>query len=200
MTRLRLALPLLAACALGACDSADPGPGIASETEPTLAAPAGPFSLYALRTSGTGAATTATAVSIPQDSAATTAWDIGLRGTDVVLNGGASGPGAGVGVVVPVPFESVRDARLDAVPYRRDGESACPAGPPRAVCPGDLFTPGAGEPRPIPGRTLVLRLGDNRGYAKVVVDGYAGDPAGGVYTLRFTVNPQGPSFDPDADE
>ena len=198
MTRpLALAAALLIA---SGCSPADPGPGIATATG-TLAAPADALTLYALRTSGEGDATVARAVGVPRDSAATTAWDLGLRGVEVVLNGGASGPGAGVGVVELAPFESVTDARLEVTPYRRDGQSACPSGPPRAVCtgPGDGWyaLDASGAVVPIPDRTLVVRLGDNRGFAKVEFQDYDGDLAGGTYTVRFTVNPQGPSFVPE---
>ena len=198
MTRpLALAAALLVA---SGCSSADPGPGVATATA-TLAAPAGTLTLYALRTSGEGSATTARAVVVPPDSAATTAWDLGVRGVEVVLNGGASGPGAGVGVVELAPFDLVTDARLEVTPYRRDGESPCPSGPPRAVCtgPGDGWyaLDASGDVVPVPDRTLVLRLGDNRGFAKVEFQDYDGGPAGGTYAVRFTVNPQGPSFVPE---
>ena len=191
-------LAVAALLVLAGCSSSDPEAELASGEASALAAPAGAFSLYAFRTSGGGAATTVRLDLVSPDSAATTAWDLGLRGADVVLNGGTSGPGAGVGVAVDVPFGQVRDARLDAVPYRRDGESACPGGPPRAVCPGDLLAedPATGGLRPVPGRTLVLRLGDNGGFAKVEVEDYDGDRAGGVYDVQFTVNPRGPSFVP----
>ena len=197
MTRpLALAAALIA---LSACSSGDAGPGIATAGD-TLAAPAGATSYYALRTSGEGTSTTARAVAVPLDSARTTAWDIALRGVEVLLNGGASGPGAGVGVVEATPFEAVTDARLEVTPYRRDGESPCPTGPPRAVCTGPggpdswYALDATGAVVPVPGRTLVLRLGDNRGFAKVEFLDYAGDRGAGTYDIRFTVNPQGPSF------
>ena len=183
--------------AVTGCGSGAPEPGVATATA-TLAAPAGAVSYYAFRSSGEGTATTVQARAVGRDSAETLAWDLGLRGVEVVLNGGASGPGAGIGVVTDAPFGAVTDARLGATPYRRDGESPCPTGPPRAVCtgPGDGWYAlgAAGDVVPVPGRTLVLRLGDNRGYAKVEFLDYDGDVAGGTYDLRFTTNPQGPSF------
>ncbi len=52
---------------------------------------------------------------------ASTAWDIGFRGTEVILNGGSSGPGAALGVVVPEAFDDVEDALANDVhvPSRR---------------------------------------------------------------------------------
>ena len=191
-----LALAVLAA--LAGCSSSETGPGVATASA-TLAAP-GVTAYYAFRTSGEGTSTSVRAVPVRPDSVATTAWDVGLRGVEVLLNGGTSGPGAGVGVVEATPFEAVTDARLEVTPYRRDGQSPCPTGPARAVCvgpdgPDSWYTLGpAGAVAPIPGRTLVVRLGDNRGFAKVEFQGYTGDRAAGAYDLRFTVNPQGPSF------
>ena len=130
----------------------------------------------------------------------------------MVLNGGSSGPGAGVGVVVDTPFDQVTDALADDFFYRRDGESLCPTGPARAVCTGagdgwfeTMALPGGGQAVvPIPGQTLLLRLGDGQGYAKVEFRSYyrgapdvgaidaASEP--GFYTLRFAVDPDGASF------
>ncbi|PAP76589.1 HmuY family protein [Rubrivirga marina] len=149
---------------------------------------------------------------VPASDSATTRWDLGFRGTEILLNGGSSGPGAGVGVVVDVPIEEVDDALNDDYVYRRDGESPCPSGPPRAVCtaPGDgwfeeVGLPGGGTAVvPVEGRTLLLRLGNGQGYAKVrFVSYYRGAPdvaaidddsEGGVYTFEYVVNPDGSSF------
>ncbi len=135
---------------------------------------------------------------VPAGDSATTRWDLALRGTEILLNGGSSGLGAGVGVVLDVPFGAVDDALVDTVSYRRDGESPCPSGPPRAVCTGPsngLFETRTGADGsevvvPIPGRTLLLRLGDGQGYAKVAVESFDD----GVYTIRYAVNPDGSSF------
>ncbi len=134
---------------------------------------------------------------VPAADSATTRWDLAFRGTEILLNGGGSGLGAGVGAVLDVPFDAVADALADTIVYRRDGESPCPSGPARAVCtgPGDgLFetAPGGGV-TPIPRRTLVLRLGDGQGYAKVAIQSFIDD----VYTIRYAVNPDGSSFLPD---
>ncbi len=216
MKRL-LAVALLAAT-LVACDSS-------SDEEPDLRVrvatdvPAGldgtgQFTLYSLRSDS---------VVVGADSAqrASTWWDVGFRGTEVILNGGTSGPGAAVGVVVDTAFQAVEDARGDAFAYRRDGESACPdAVTPaglvtnvrRAVCPGSgngwFVSSAPGDPdgiiQPIPDQTLLVWLGDNSGYAKVrFLSYYQGGPPpseitgssrGGFYTFEFVANDQGPYF------
>ena len=204
-------LLLLAALACGACGSgafdAEPYAGTAADVEAGEGADVTRVSL------GRPTEDAAAVVGVVEDSASTR-WDLGFRGAEVLLNGGTSGPGAGVGVVVDVPFEEVDDALHDAYTYRRDGESACPSGPPRAACDGDLFEalalPGGGTALvPIPGRTLLLRLGNGQGYAKVrFLSTYRGAPnvadldgaqEGGVYTFDYAVNPDGSSFLPEDD-
>ena len=180
---LRLAL-LTALVALGACDSAEDPPVIRLDVAGLDATGPG-YTLVSLRDS---------ARVVPETDSATTRWDLGFRGTAVIINGGTSGPGAAVGVVVEREFDTVDDALLDAVAYRRDGESPCPSGAFRAVCPGSgngWFRDGGDGPEPIPNRTLLLRLADGRGYAKVEFQGYA-EP--GRYSFRYAANPAGPEF------
>ncbi len=130
------------------------------------------------------------------------AWEIGFRGTEVVLNSGASGPGATVAAFVETPFAEVDTIGVTGLTYRRDGESVCEDGERRAVCsaPGSAFSPytldADGAVVADPSRTLVLRTGDARGYAKVQFLDYApADPAdpesGGTVTIRFLANPVG---------
>jgi hypothetical protein len=203
MTAPRLAplAPLAAALALVACDSGVQT--VVLNDEPaTEAAPADAFALYSLGRAAEGPDSVDVRLTIERvglDSAETTAWDIGFRGADVILNSGASGPGAAIGAVVETPFSNVAYAdslgpdRL-GVPFRRDGESACAEGPARVVCPpGDspfaLFRDAADGPEPIPSRTLVLRLADAAGFAKLEVLGY--DAEAETVTLRYLTNPIG---------
>ena len=212
----RSALLVTAVLVCSACGSsafdAEPYGGVASDVEAGEGARVTRYSL------GRATADSVTTARVVADSdSATTRWDLGFRGAEVLLNGGASGPGAGVGVVVDVPFEEVTDALNDSYTYRRDGESPCPSGPARAVCTGDgdglferLPLAGGGEAVvPVPGRTLLLRLGDGQGYAKVrFLSTYRGAPdvatldgseEGGVYTFEYYVNPDGSSFLPEED-
>lgn len=199
---------LLLAVTVSACSSDDDPEVFSAEADALPTSGDSTFVLYSLREAGGPTV-------VGDTAAATTAWDIGFRGTEVVLNGGASGPGAGVGTVVDTAYVEVDDALNDTFTYRRDGESPCPSGPARAVCtgPGDgwfelLALPGGGEVVvPIPGRTLLLRLGNGQGYAKVEFESYylgAPDPGGldgesegGFYSFRYTVNPDGSSFVPE---
>lgn len=225
---------LLAALAvtLAACDSTDDTP---PDLTPQLAAeiPADPgarnfntgevtdtdqFTLFSLRTGE---------VIVNYDDteradSASTKWDIGFRGSDIIVNGGTSGPGAGVAVIVPETFDEVTEAVLSRYVYRRDGESACPdvqtpAGPqpgtPRAVCGGagnGWYTyvpfPGGrgGYLVPTPGRTLLVRLADNSGFAKVnFLNYYQGQPEASeitdqsvarYFTFEYVVTDESASF------
>ena len=177
--------PLLvsAAVLVAGCTSTDPEPigtGAASVTAP----PGGAYALFSFETGDVVAAA----------DSATTRWDVGFRGADdVVLNGGASGPGAAVGVVADVDYAAVVDALADRLVYRRDGEAPCPGGPPRAVCPGDgLVETVGGAVVPALGRTLLLRLGDGQGYAKLRVTDV--DEAASAVAFEYTVNPEGSAF------
>lgn len=155
---------------------------------------------------------------------ASTQWDIGFRGSDIILNGGTSGPGAAVGVVVEEAFQDVDDAL--SYTLRRDGEAECPAietpagpqpGTSRAVCGGSdngWYTyvpfPGGrgGYLVPTPGRTLVVRLANNQGYAKINFQSYyqgAPEPStitasspSRFYTFDYVVTDETGSFVADA--
>ena len=199
MTR-PLLLVALALLALPACDTTDdPEPDFSVERASNVAAPAdGTFTLFSLRTD-------AVVMADPQTSFD---WDLGFDGTEIIVNGGASGPGAGVGVLVDRPFQEITDAVVGTPTYRRDGESACPIGPARVVCTGsdvgwyttEPLTDGSGDAVvPIEGRTLLLRLADNSGYAKVrFLSYYRGAPVvpdadseAGVYTFEYVANETG---------
>ena len=182
-------LPLL--LVLAACDSSSETVVLTAETA-VLDASGPALTLYAL----------AEGRVVPTDSAGTSlTWDLGVRGTEIVLNGGASGPGAGVGAVVDSAFAAVEAVAIEGVALRRDGESACASGAARAVCaaPGDPTSPytvTAGTVEADDARTLVLRTGDGQGWAKVRVTDYAADDPGapetaGTVTIEYLVNPVG---------
>ena len=120
----------------------------------------GPFTLLSLRD---GALVVAPDASSRADSAST-AWDLGLRGTEVILNGGESGPGGLTGALVPMAFESVL-ALPEALPeaLAADGEGACPRGAARVVCNGSgngWYEYASNGVQPLPDQTLVIRRPD----------------------------------------
>ena len=116
----------------------------------------GPFTLLSLRD---GSLVVAPDASSRADSASTT-WDLGLRGTEVILNGGESGPGGLTGVLVPMAFESVLALPEALV---ADGEGECPRGAARVVCNGSgngWYEYASNGVQPLPDQTLVIRRPD----------------------------------------
>ncbi len=200
MTRFALAAVALAALTLTACDSTtvDPQPVVLNVQSATnINADYGPrspttgqvqatnrFALYSLREGrlvlGVDNANRADSNS--------TAWDIGFRGTTVIVNGGTSGPGQARAQIVATPFAELTMAPTDG--YLADGQNTCPAGQggpgaPYAVCTGSgngwysyvPFPTGGGYIVPTAGRTLVVLNADGRTYSKVrFVSYYQGNP------------------------
>lgn len=138
------------------------------------------------------------------DSASTT-WDLAFQGTNILINGGTSGPGQGAAVVLEVPFDEVPEAPEDEA-FRVDGVDECPNGIQRAICPGSgngwyNYDPTTHIITPIPGRTIVVRTADGR-YAKVrILSYYKGAPEPGsidpethpsrYYTFEYVFQPDG---------
>ena len=198
---------------LSACDSNDPevdpvnlsvqtasnvyAPVAAAPPGPPVPA-SGPFALYSLRTNAR----------VANADSATTRWDLGFRGTDIIVNGGTSGPGQGQAVVLASTF-----AEVTAVPagttFRTDGSATCPTASTLAICPGsgngwytytgqvtNLILPTAG-------RTILVRTADGQGYAKVQIRSYyqnapatpvAGTDVSRYFTFDFVLNPSGTTF------
>ena len=158
---------LLAAVALFAGPAAAQGTFTVADL-PTYTAgmgqDAGPFTLVSLRD---GRVVVAPTEAARGDSASTT-WDLGIRGTSVIVNGGTSGPGQGAAVVMDAPFDQVLAIPADSL-FVADGDRPCPRGAATAVCPGSgngwyLYAGNGVEP--MPDRTLVVRLAEG-GVAKV---------------------------------
>ncbi len=152
----------------------------------------GPFTLVSLRD---GRVVVAPDAASRADSAST-AWDLGIRATSLVVNGGASGPGRGAAVLVEAPFDEVRAVPADSL-FLTDGDRPCPRGAATAVCAGSgngWYDYTGNGVEPIPGRTLVVRLAEG-GVVKVRFLGYrlAEATASGERTryVSFEVAPLG---------
>ena len=127
---------------------------------------------------------------VANSDSASDKWDIGFRGTSIILNGGISGPGAVEGQVLSNTFAAVTEAPETG--YAADSES------------GNVF----GEwynynmtdhtIHPKPGYVLVLHTADGK-YVKVEIISYyedapaepqAEDPSR-YYTFRYVYQPDG---------
>lgn len=139
---------------------------------------------------------------IANSDSASTKWDLGFRGTTIIINGGTSGPGNGGAFIYNGVFENLTVIPADSV-FRTDAGSnyAITSGSGRGWynynAPVNLVTP-------IPGKVLVIKTANGK-YAKVEVLNYY---KGGVtpsstasddvklreqrfYTFRYTYQPNG---------
>ncbi len=210
------------------CDSADPEP------EPVLLnvkmaenIPADPvsgrdpdtgasisnnlFTLYDLEAGSILIPSSQTDAATRQRDSASTAWDIGFRGTTIIFNGGTSGPGEAAAQLLAQPFAEVAEAPEGG--YVADGENAsCPEvstpvgpvpGSPYAICTGSdngwyNYNPGTMLLLPVPGRTIMLRTASGN-YAKMrILSYYQNNPdppdasvPSRYYTFEYVLQPDG---------
>jgi len=103
-------------------------------------------------------------------------WDIGFRGTTVILNSGVSGPGAASGQIVDGIFDEIVEA--PAAGYAQDSGTA------KAILGSGgwyTYTGTASVPNhavlPNAGKVLVLKTADSK-YVKVeIISYYSGNPS-----------------------
>lgn len=146
----------------------------------------GHYTFYNLRTN---------AISSLSDSA-TLNWDIALRGTTILINGGTSGPGAGKAAVVENGFDNVTTAPDDNL-FLSDTDTS------HAIASGSgngwyNYDPVAFVITPIPGRTLVIKTADGK-YAKMEILSYYKDAPSSptmndvarYYKFRFALQTDG---------
>ena len=180
-----LRLAALALVLLAVPASAQTAPAVIADV-PTYSAGMGrtdgPFTLLSLD----GTVVVAPDAAARADSASG-AWDVGLRGTEVVLNGGASGPGGVRGVLVDAPFDAVT-----AVPdgLSEDGRGACPRGPARVVCHGSgngWYAYAANGVEPLPRTLVVVRPDGSAAKVRFVSYRLGGPLASGVRPRYVTV-------------
>ncbi|GMQ81053.1 MAG: HmuY family protein [Rhodothermia bacterium] len=126
---------------------------------------------------------------------ATTRWDIAFQGTNILINGGTSGPGLGAAQVLDGIFEEILEAPI--TDWSVDGE----IGP--AILPGSgngwyNYNPVAQVITPIPGRILLIKTAGAK-YAKIrIVSYYQGAPetptaesTARYLTFDFVLQPNG---------
>ena len=171
----------LAGAALAACDGADPvdnpQPMAAQRVNDLAADPivgidtvtgqpigTGRYTFYSLRENAV----------VPSSDSATTEWDIALRGTTILINGGTSGPGDGAAQVWTGVFEELLEAPADGYAVDSGTGNAIPIGSGNGWY---NYNPPLNLITPIPGRVIVLKTADGR-YAKLrILSYYRGAPA-----------------------
>ena len=183
-----LRLTVLALAVLAVPTAAQPASVVLADV-PTYSAGMGrtdgPFTLLSL--DGTVVVTPdATA----RADSASGAWDIGVRGTEVILNGGASGPGGRRGWLLPFSVEPGAGFVGPTGALPMDGQGECPRGPARVVCHGSgdgWYEYAANGVRPL-GRTLVVERPDGTRWQVRFLDYRLGEPlASGVRPRYVTL-------------
>lgn len=130
---------------------------------------------------------------VAREDSASTQWDVGFRGTTLIVNGGVSGPGDGGAVVLEETFHDVTEAPADT-DFRVDNDdgNAVPTGSGNGWY---NYNPQANTVTPIPGRTIAVRTADGR-VAKLRIESYyegappadeinAQEDAARYYTFEF---------------
>jgi hypothetical protein len=124
----------------------------------------GHFSLFSLRDN--------TAVSIADS--ASTKWDLGFRGTTIIINGGTSGPGVGAAQVVSGIFDEVKEAPASGYGQDNGTTYAITTGSDKGWYHYDAAT---NIITPIAGKILIIKTADGK-YAKMeILSYYQGAPA-----------------------
>lgn len=200
-----LRLALVALCIgpfLMSCESEDdaPAPALEEKTYSNLFAPADPgqpgqpatgyepWRYFSLRTGQL----------LTNADSNSTDWDLAFKSTTIRTNSGISGPGEGRALVVVSAFEEVLEAPADTE-LRSDVATNN-----YAILTGSgngwyNYNPANMVISPIPGRTIVVKLGDGSGYAKVSITSYyqnaptspTGTEPSRYYTFRYVVNTDG---------
>ncbi len=201
--RAAVAFVLAGALGLAACDGSDPieqpepidaqrVTDLAADpivgTDPGTGQPVGTgrFAFFSLRENAV----------VPASDSATTRWDIALRGTTILVNGGTSGPGQGQAQVWTGTFEDLAEAPADGYATDSGAGNAIPTGSGNGWY---NYNPQLNLITPIPGRVLVIRTADGR-YAKLsIISYYRGAPASPdplndearYYTFDYVLQPDG---------
>lgn len=197
VSKLNAALLLLSAICFSACDEDDENPIVQLEAE-TVA------DLNSVSTKNYTLFSFSENTIVLNADSASSKWDIGFRGTTIILNSGTSGPGNAAGQTVDGIFEEIVEAPSDG--YAVDGATKAivgsggwytytgeaPTGPKHAILPNA-------------GKVLVLKTADGKFVKVEIMSYYLGNPntttaefadlttraASRYYTFRFIHQPDG---------
>jgi hypothetical protein len=127
---------------------------------------------------------------VSHEDSASSKWDIGFRGTDIILNSGTSGPGTAQGQVVNSTLAEITAAPADG--YASDDANGHVFGE------WYNYNPTTHIVTSVPGYILVIHTADGK-YVKVeLLSYYKGAPAqpdlsseSRYYTFRYVIQPDG---------
>lgn len=128
----------------------------------------------------------------------TNKWDIGFRGTTIIINGGSGRIGIGGAKIVSGVFDDLKEAPAEGYATDGDGSFAIPTGSGNGWY---TYNAQAGTIIPTAGKVLMIKTGEGK-FAKMEILSYYKDaPAnptqqspGRYYTFRFSFQPDGSRF------
>jgi len=141
---------------------------------------------------------------VANTDSATTKWDIGFRGTTIILNSGPSGPGNAAGQTVSGIFEEITEAPTDG--YAVDGDTKAIVGSGGwYTYTGEAATGPKHAILPNAGKILILKTADGKFVKMEIVSYYLGNPntttaefadlstrpASRYFTFRYIHQPDG---------
>ena len=169
--------------------AADPATGFSS----TTGAPIGTTGKFTFFSFKTGAI-------VDHADSATNKWDLGFRGTTIIVNSPTSGPGTSVVQIVGGIFDELKEAPADG--YKSDNKTATvkyaiPTGSGNGWYSATGGGPGSPTiVKPVAGKIIIVKTADSR-YAKFEILSYYKDapasPTGNepsrYYTFRYVYQP-----------
>jgi hypothetical protein len=137
-----------------------------------------------------------------RSDSASTDWDLAFQSTNILVNGGTSGPGQGAAYVAEAAFQNVDEVDTDrlASDDASEGSFAIPQGSDGWY---SYNANGNNVVRPVAGRTIVVRAASGDAYAKIRIlsyyEGNPSDPADSdaaprYYTFEYVLSDD-PSFE-----
>lgn len=93
---------------------------------------------------------------VPASDSASTKWDLGFRGSTIIVNAGNSGPGKGGAFVFVGTFDELKKVPIDST-FRIDNAPSAYAIPTGSNRGWFVYNPQANLLTPIPGRVLVIK-------------------------------------------
>ncbi|MBS1487895.1 MAG: HmuY family protein [Bacteroidetes bacterium] len=143
----------------------------------------------------------ATGAIVANTDSATTKWDLGFRGTSIIVNGGASGPGSTSAQIVTGIFNNLTTAPTSG--YNQDTNTTgniSYAIPRRSGNGWYNYDPTSNLVTPIAGRVIIVKTGSGN-YAKMEIISYYKNnvvptvptlvPNDRYYTFRYVYQPNG---------
>lgn len=107
---------------------------------------------------------------VPSTDSNSVKWDVAVRGTTIITNGGNSGPGAGGAFVYVGTFDDLKTVPADSV-FRKDNAPVSYAVPTGSNKGWYVYSPVTTLITPVPGRVLVFKTAKGK-YAKVEILNY----------------------------